>query len=262
MYGFNYEDLEKDYACFNFGLRAQFLSYDYRLFQQYRNHINDGTVVFIPVSYFVLFGGEDTERYSFEARNKRYYSILSASLIKEYDLQTDLFVRYLPALATSTGDLIQTLLGRSINTRSDRWQKDATGMDVSEDAKKSFDQHIASAYSEDGSIQYNQEEIDALYALIKGCQEKGAIPILITTPYLREYTDEIKENAGDFYDSFYSIMDEVVRDTGVEFYDYAFDERFIDNYSWFMNSDHLNQEGARNFVNILMNEIVYAKGYY
>ena len=28
-------------------------------------------------------------------------------------------------------------------------------------------------------------------------------------------------------------------------------------YEWFMNSDHLNEEGARQFVNILMDEVVH-----
>lgn len=39
--------------------------------------------------------------------------------------------------------------------------------------------------------------------------------------------------------------------------DYAFDERFMNNYKWFMNADHLNKEGARQFVNILMDEVVH-----
>ena len=77
--------------------------------------------------------------------------------------------------------------------------------------------HIINKYDDDGNRIENQEEIDALYALIKGCQEKGAIPILITTPYLHEYTDAVKENTEDFYDQFYSIIDRVVTDTGVEY---------------------------------------------
>lgn len=263
LYGYNYEDLENNYDCFNFGLTAQYLSYDYRLFQYYGNHIDDGTVVFINVSYFSLFGKGEVRDTDFVSKNKRYYSILPASLIKEYDFKTDLFVRYIPALGADAVVLIKTLLEKSLDTNDENWQRVSTDIDVNESAKEDFFKHIKqNKYDDDGNRIENQEEIDALYALIKGCQEKGAIPILITTPYLHEYTDEVKVNAKDFYDQFYSIIYQVVTDTGVEYYDYAFDERFANEYSWFMNSDHLNKEGARNFVDILMREIVYEKGYY
>lgn len=263
LYGYNYEDIENDYDCFNFGLVSQSLSYDYRLFQCYSDHIDDGTVVFITVSYPSLFGQEEVSGEDFVSKNKRYYTILPASLIKEYDFKTDLFVRYMPVLGVSADELIKMLLGKSSDTDlfDKSWQSVATDIDVSKDAEAAFIRHIEKNNYDNGKRIENREEIDALYALIKGCQKKGAIPVLITTPYLHEYTDEVKENSEDFYDQFYSIIDQVVTDTGVEYYDYAFDGRFVNKYSWFMNSDHLNKEGARNFVDILMQEIVYTKGY-
>lgn len=261
LYGYNYEDLEDDYDCFNFGLTSQSLSYDYRLFQYYGDRIDDGTVVFITVSYFSLFGESEVSDDLFFSKNKRYYSILPASLIKEYDFKTSLIVRHIPVLAADLGVLIRTLLGQSLDSNAELWQEVASDIDVSESAEWAFAWYVGK-YGDDGNRMENQEETDALYALITGCQEKGAIPVLITTPYLHEYTDEFKENAEGFYDQFYSIIDRVVADTGVEYYDYAFDERFVNEYSWFRDSQHLNKEGARNFVDILMQEIVYANGYY
>lgn len=264
MNGFNYEDIENDYACFNFGLSGQSLSYDYRLFQYYSDRIADGAVVFIPISYFSLFGPEEINDVDFESKNKRYYSILPASMIKEYDLKTDIYVKYIPALGTSPSSFIATMLGKPIAPVDMSGQRVSTDINISESARLSVFVHITAAkfYDIDGNRIENQEEISSLYALIKGCQEKGAIPVLITTPYLHEYTDTVKENAGDFYDHFYSIIDQVVKDTGAEYYDYAFDKRFANEYSWFRDAHHLNNEGGRNFVDILMREIVYAKGYY
>lgn len=258
MYGFNYEDLESDFDCFNFAMSAQSLSYDYRLFQHYGDHIVEGTVVFIPVSYFSLFGIDETNKDGFLSKNKRYYFILPSPLIKEYDYKTELYARYFPALTANTGILIMTLLGKSvdINAVNDAY--------AGADAIAKFNWHIGNRaiyYDDAGNRIENQEEIGALYALIEGCREKGAVPILVTTPHLHEYTDIVKEKAPDFYDQFYSIIDRVVRDTGAEYYDYAFDERFVNEYSWFKDTDHLNQEGARNFTNIVMDEIVYAEGY-
>lgn len=264
IYAFNYEKLENRYDCFNFGLTAQFPSYDYILFQYYGDHIMEGTVVFIPISYSSLFGTGELGDTSFSSINMKYYSFLPASSIKEYDALTDIRVRYFPALSADTGDLIRTLLGISKPVNNRDVGIVATDIDIDKHAANRFDVHIGDKriyYDADGNRIENQEEIDALCALVRGCQEKGAVPILITTPFLHEYTDQIKENAPEFYDHFYSVIDRVVRDTGVEYYDYAFDERFANEYSWFINSDHLNQEGARNFTDIVMEEIVYAKGY-
>ena len=264
MRAFNYGDFKSDYDCFNFALTAQRLSYDYRIFQYYGDHVVEGSVVFIGISYISLFGPDEVDDDGFAIKNERYYSILPAPLIKEYDLKTDLCVRFFPALVTSTSDLIVALLGQSEATYNKSWQTTATTEDIRKSAVERANAQAGNKeqyYDRDGNRIENQKEIDALYALIRGCQEKGAIPILITTPFLQEFTDAVKESAPDFYDHFYSIMDQVVQDTGVEYYDYAFDERFTHKYSWFSDADHINMEGARNFTNILMEEVVYANGY-
>lgn len=264
LFAYNYEYLDEEYNCFNYGMTNQSLSYDYRLFQHYGEHIDQGTVVFITVSYFSLFGKAEVVSDDFASKNKRYYLILPPSLIKEYDITTDLFVHYFPVLGAGTGELIKTLFGKSKSIDDALWrEKVSTDIDIIESAEDASNRHILkNKYDDYGNRIVNQEEVDALYNLVKGCQEKGAIPVLITTPYLKEYTDKVKSTTDDFYGQFYGIVDQVVADTGVEYYDYAFDERFTNSYSWFMDVDHLNAEGARNFVDVLMQEVVYAKGYY
>lgn len=260
LYGFNYEDYSKQYVCFNFGLVSQYLSYDDRLFQEYENYVSENAIVFITVSYFELFGKGEQYDADFESKNRRYYSILPKSLVKEYDYKTDFFVQHLPALCASTGGLLKTLLGQSkVDALEADWTRLSSDICVSEDAKAACERHIGtSRCDENGERIINKEEIDALYHIINACKVKGAIPILITTPYLKEYTDEMAKVDG-FYEQFYSIIDQVIADTGVQYYDYAFDERFNNRYEWFMNADHLNKEGARNFVSILMDEIVKEK---
>lgn len=145
LYGFNYEDIQYNgYKCFNFGLVSQYISYDYRLIQQYGNHIGEGTIVFIPVSYFSLFGkGEEVDD-DFESKNKRYYSILPSELIKNYDVKTDIYVNFLPALGADTSVLIKTLIGKG-STAGDNdynWMRVASDIDVSEDARAAFGRHI------------------------------------------------------------------------------------------------------------------------
>lgn len=255
-FGFNYEDVSDRYKCFNFALTEQVLSYDYRLFCEYGNHIVKGTVVFIPVSYFSLWGEEESYNARFEAKNKRYYYILPPELIKDYSLGTDILVRKIPILGESNGRVLKTLLGIPINDE-EALRQTATEIDVEQSAEKAYYGHIIKyKFDEEGSRIQNEEEISALYELIAGCKEKGAIPILITTPYLKEYTDKVKSEAPDFYDEFYRMLDKIVKDTGVKYYDYAFDERFWKSYELFRDADHLNSEGAKKFVDVLLEEVI------
>lgn len=260
-YGFNYEDIDEKYRCFNFGLSSQSLSYDDRLFQYYEDHIEKETVVFIAVSYGSLFGLPETKQEAFALKNKRYYKILSSDFIKEYDVWLDFFMHYIPVLIAEPANIASILAGKNsdldVNTR---WQRDVIGMDLTAAAKITANNHIIDNKDVQGRRFRNQEEIDALYDLLERCKAKGAIPILITTPYLSEYTNEIKKDP-TFYDEFYAIIDEVTSSTGVAYYDYAFDGRFVENYGWFQDPDHLNEEGARNFTNILMEEVIRKNGY-
>ena len=254
--GFNYTDVD-GVECFNFGLLAQVLSYDRRLFDYYKDHIAEGAVVFIPVSYFSLYGNPETTGDEFLYTNRRYYQILPKEMIKEYDIKTDIYVNYFPSLLAGE-DLVKTILSGSEDTSDETWSRSASDIDVEKDAEYACERHlITNKLDENGNRILNQEEIEALEYLIDACREEGFIPILVTTPYLREYTDEIKEEEPDFLDGFYELVNRIVEKTGVAYYDYGFDDRFIERYDWFMNSDHLNVEGARRFTNILMDEVVH-----
>lgn len=253
--GFNYAGPSETYTCFNFALLSQYLSYDYRIFETYKDHISEGAVVFIPISYFSLLGPSEVSVGDFKSKNKRYYSFLPASQIKEYDTETAFFTKYLPVMTVDSKTVIKALQGKITQDYNEtEWKRTAVDMDVAENAGAAYMRHIGYQYSEGGQLTVNQNEIAALYDLIGGCKAIGAIPVLITVPYTREYTDEVKKAEG-FFEWFYSFMDQVTKDTGTEFYDYAFDERFADQYEWFMNADHLNEYGAGHFTDILMEEV-------
>ena len=259
--GYNYADYGTEYGCFNFGLTSQSLDYDYRLFENYKDKIGEGAIVFINVSYFTLLAEEEQDA-DFASKNKRYYTILPKDLIKEYDAKTMFFTKYLPALLADRKVLLDTLTGKVKAKENDDWYRVTNQSDAAVDAKAAYGRHFGkSRIDGNGNWDFNQKEIDALCLLIEGCKEIGAVPVLVTTPYLQAYNQEIQSNAQGFYEQFYAILDGIVEKTGAEYYDYAFDSRFVETYDWFMNADHLNAEGARNFVEILMQETVFRKGY-
>ncbi|MDE6025497.1 MAG: hypothetical protein K2G45_08595 [Lachnospiraceae bacterium] len=253
-YGFNFDKYKNDYVCFNFSLSSQSMSYNYRVMENYRDKIKDGAVIFICISYTSFFGQDETALDNFESKNKRYYHFLDRKYIKEYDLKTDIFVRYLPSLGVDSIKLIDTLQGRVENR--DYWNKQTSRDAALKHGAARYKSQIEINVDSDGNRIMNETEINSVYDLINLCREEGAVPILITTPFLSEYTNPIIENDPEFFDDFYEIIEKIQNDTGVDYYDYGFDDRFSSNYKLFFNTDHLNRKGARKFVDILMKEIV------
>ena len=231
-------------------------SYDLRLFQYYGDRIESGGVVFIPVSYFAFYGIDETETEGFEEKNNRYYRILPSELIKDYEFKVDFYVDYFPSLAAGAR-LIDVMTGESKNTNEKEWNGKTNPDTAGREAYYVFQRHIVTdKLDKNGKRIVNQEEVDSLYGLINECKKKGITPVMITTPYLHEYTDTIKQYSPDFYEDFYRLIGQVSEDTATAYYDYAFDDRFCNDYNLFLNVDHLNKEGARRFVNVLMKEVV------
>lgn len=92
--------------------------------------------------------------------------------------------------------------------------------------------------------------------LIDLCKEKDIRPVLVTPPYLREYTGYIQEQNPAFYRDFYEKINKIQENTGVEYYDYAMEQRFCKEYDLFADCDHLNLEGAKLFTEIIIHDVM------
>lgn len=258
LLGIDFEDCEKDYVCFNFGQASQFLSYDDRLLQYYLDYFEPNAAVLITISHFSLFGKPDTEYGNFESLNKRYYRVLPDYLIKHYDRRTDFYVTKFPSLAeVDAVSLISVLTGRSY--QDTEWEKSVDLEDAARSAEDRYRAFVENKRAEDGSRLYNQEEIDALYHMISLCRERELVPIMITTPYLKEYMDVIHKEDPDFLNDFYNLVNSVSEQTDVPYYDFSEDPRFESCYELFHDADHLNRKGARAFTNILFKEVIKQK---
>ena len=257
LYGFNYEDFTGKYMCFNFALSSQSLLYDYKILLNYKDKIKNGAYVFIVISYFSLFGKTEAEEKNFESKNRRYYKFLPSSLIMNYDAKTDFYLNYLPVvLQSNILSIVKNLLFPPKEVIN-KWDKDTTPQEVKLDAEAAYTRHLVmNKTDENGMRIYNQEAFDSLYAMINLCRELGAYPILITTPFLSEYTDLITLREPKFFSEFNSVIDKIKHDTGVEYYDHSQDKRYCRDYSLFMDSDHMNRKGARKFTNDLLREVL------
>ncbi len=250
-----YDNIQDKYTCFNFALPSQTLEYDYRILEYYKDHIREGAIIFITVSYMSLYGIDEALYDDFQSKNKRYYHFLPKEYIKEYDYKTDFFESYFPVLV-QYDQLVPSLIEG--DTSIEDWESTADEIELDRYVAEAYKRHlITNKIDDQGKRIVNEESVESLYDMIDLCRELHARPILITTPYLREYTDIIRENAPDFLEEFNRLVNKIAKKKNVPYYDYAFDNRFDDKYSLFMNADHLNKEGALKFVEILLQEIHY-----
>ena len=245
-YDFVYDDImARGYVCFNFANTSQSYNYDYAILQQFGQYMVDGSVLFIPVSYF-SFNNEVVNRSEAEAMSVRYYHFLSPENIPDYDPYVDIITNRLPIL--SAGEDILKLFPNLSPVLTAHAANE--GIDVEEFARRAGERY--SRHFDNKEEYFMPERIEELRAIIAYCQEHKITPVLITTPFSKYYTDLVSQ---EFLQEFRSTVDNIASDTGVVYYDYSFDERFRENLQYFSDSDHLNPEGAAYFMSILWNEL-------
>lgn len=250
-YDFNYSDLTgAGFSCFNFGNVSQTYAYDLALLKEYGAYLDDGCVLFIPVSYF-SFNNETVNESEAQALSVKYYHCLSPKNIPDYDLFTDIVTARFPILSAGE-DLVKLLPDKltvfAKETDSDEAEMDEAAVaEFAERAAARFDRHFNNKAN-----YFLPEREEQLREIIAYCKEHGITPVLITTPFSVYYNAQVPEA---FLDRFHSTVNQIASDTGVSYYDYSHDGRFTENLTLFSDSDHLNEEGADYFLEILAVEV-------
>ena len=247
MYDFNYEPLEMHgYECFNFANTSQSFDYDFAVLKEYAQYMDKDSIMLIPVSYF-SFNNEVVNETEAEAMSLRYYHFLSPKNIPNYDPYIDITTNKLPIL--SAGEDILKLLP---NLKLSIIALAAEDNEIDTEEFTRWAQERYSRHFDNKDEYFLPERIQNLYDIINYCKERDITPILITPPFSEYYQDLVSET---FIQEFQETVDTIASDTGVEYYDYSCDDRFRDNLSYFMDADHLNEEGAAYFTEILINEV-------
>ncbi len=251
-YAFYYEDLSKKsgYQCFNFAMASQTYDYDYAVLSMYRNHFAKDCIMFIPVSYF-SFNNEVINETEEEFLRAKYYTFLSPRYIPHYDPYIDIVTHYFPIL--SAGEDISKLLP-SFSLRALAAEAapadNHDGPSEEEFLQKALDRY--SRHMDDKEEYFMAERIDNLYAILSFCEDHGITPVLITTPYTSYYYEQASV---EFKEQFRSLISSIASDCGVSYYDYSEDERFSNHLEYFSDADHLNDDGAALFMDIIKQEI-------
>lgn len=246
MYDFSYDKImEKDYTCFNFANTSQSYNYDYAVLQEFGHYMTDGSVLFIPVSYF-SFNNEVANSAEAEAMSIRYYHFLSPRNIPNYDPYVDIVTTKFPIL--SAGQDILKLFPKLDSVLTAHAAND--GIDVEEFARRAQERY--SRHFDNKDEYFMPERIENLYDIIDYCKENNITPVLITTPFSKYYNDLVSP---DFLQEFHATINTIAADTGISYYDYSHDARFNENLEYFMDSDHLTEDAALYFTDILWDEV-------
>lgn len=234
-------------TTFNFALSAQSLSYDYRIMQQYKDRIKEGTVVFLVVDYH-SFALNDDDDY-FDSKNERYYYFLKPEYIKSFSPKEYLFIKTFPVLWHTPITIIQKV--QEYNRQKEpeiEVEKDSTY--YTESARSLVDLNIV--LDANGNLIQCPEAVDALCGMIQLCKEQNARPIVILTPYRKEYCDQYSES---FYEQYYRVLKNIC-DDDCELFDYSHDNRFSLNNTAFGDAYHLSEQGSKSFLEVVKKEIL------
>ncbi|HHX60060.1 MAG TPA: SGNH/GDSL hydrolase family protein [Epulopiscium sp.] len=251
QYAFLFDDVER--TSFNFALPAQRLHYDNKILDKYIENFKEGSTLFIPISYISFYLGYDDKDENFQKYNKVYYKILGPRDIKQLTLSDYLKYGVLPLLTAESN--IKYIVVEDEKEYKPWYEQDKMDYTIPqekmrEESKKTAETHHD--FIEKGQA-VKDENILIVEDIIQKCLDNNIIPIMITTPVTKYYSEHFSEIFyNDFENSISSVLDKY---PGVRYLDYSHDERFINNTEYFFDSSHLNVTGAKLFTKIILEDI-------
>lgn len=249
FYGFNYENVVQrlDGTWMNYALPSQTLQYDYLILDSFKESMKEGAVILIPVSYFSLY----TEEYddTFEVRNNRYYDLLDYSHIERPRLIRYIEVKYLKygfIAENSTAAMFTPIVPVEQPAEGSEYS-------IQEMAQITAQSHYSTVIKgENGTAVLQQRCVESIESMVELCQEQKWVPVLVTMPYTKEYTELFPPS---FIEQYYRDMREIAADNGVIWLDYSKNEKYCMNSQLFSDADHLGT-GAIMFTDDIVRELI------
>lgn len=274
---FRYE--ESDKSSFNFALSGEDIYHDFQTLKQFSDHLSKGCIVTIPVSYFSFCLSTE------EPSQKRYYTYLDKQYIRDFSYETLINSKYIPVLR-SIEFLFKDFIGDEEINSENFMDAPTVSANISSSVTASFT-NVSLVESKTGSEEnkakiqqlnqhavtraeswrsgrmvlgqkYMEENTDLLIEMIEYCRDNNFIPVLITIPVYHSLTDAFTQEELETY--YFSNIKETVQETNVLYIDYSRDSRFVNNPSYYNNSDHMSADGGKAFLQIYKDEL-NSKGY-
>ena len=247
----------------NMALGSQTLVYDEAMLRYCFNHLNKDSTVVLEIMYKSLYEEEPNEA-PYPTNITRYYQVLPGSYMKQWNLTDAIKYKYFPiignrqaAIPKMVGEWLYGSSGESEFDKQQDRKQSLTGeptqvlMGWEEESMIAEGKRRAEVFMELSGNQTHGDQYNALIRMIELCKENGIQVILMTAPTLpcfyMGYTQE-------FVDKFYADMDEICIKYDVQYIDYTGDERFLLDYRWYSDTDHLNGYGSEIFTQAFLED--------
>lgn len=243
----------KGEVLFNFSLSLQTSVYDLRLMREYQEHIRPGALVIVAISpMFPYYVPPDT---LFPEQQPRYYRILSPENIVDVDLGLYLRTRFSPLLTEDYGDVLSAFLEEEprIPTIDEESGHDQITPERAEERK--YNVGIQQIAYIGGFPEENPDLMEAYRDMLALCRERDWRAVLVTPPYLKEYTDCFTEFSPDYFDVLRECMDGLAGEYGAVYLDYSRDPDYAGRHDFYRDMSHMNLEGAEAFNRRLFSDL-------
>lgn len=241
-------------TAFSFYMSAQSPIMDAALYRLYRDHLANGAVVALaisPMSFYCDPTGDMTHM-------KRYCNALPVSALPT--LKTKLY-RMFRVIDFRVNDIFEYFRTRSITDFSSARASDILAGLAPNHDKSGLDwttwgAELAaiqqSGFSQDPALGSNARVSGALDEMLSDCVSRGYRVALYTSPYTDYFW-------GGFSEEFQAQMRKDAANLaaryGIPYFDYSEDPRFCQNMDYFEDVDHMNLEGSKALVPVLLEDI-------
>lgn len=251
-HAFNWDSYTQ-FAGANMALGAQTIVYDEALFNYYFDYLDENSTVILEIMFKSLYEEEPSEM-PYGTNITRYYQVLKKDYIKQWNLLDAICYQYLPVLGNrqvAVAHIISELLAGNTAKNESKQQQELVGEPTQvlagweKDAMNAEGKRRAESFMAQSGNQEHGEQYEALIRIIEKCKENNIQVILVTVPTLPCFYEGFEEV---FMERFYQDMKEICKKYDVLYLDYTGDERFLVDYRWYSDTDHLNDYGNRYFT--------------
>ena len=244
VFGIDYKDYEEN--AFNFAMISQSLEYDYELIDYYSDQFSEDSILLIVVSWYALWYDE-LEEESFESKNTRYFAVLDKEHMRFNENKNSYRNKNVPFINVINRE-VGNVFKEGINAGSVAEEK--TLRKIGEERAAA---HLKLIISETGEVlPVLENNREAIIKLVELCKRHDIIPVIVTTPYLSEYSDNYPKEVKNVFNR---TISEICVNYEIEHWDFSEDERFCNSVNLFSDTDHLNGEGAKLFTGLIMENI-------
>ncbi|WP_281847363.1 hypothetical protein [Olleya namhaensis] len=235
--------------------------YDLQVYRSIKNHLKKDALVIVPISYF-SFGQEENdwvEEDSLDTNNfvDEYYHRLLPTQIKDYSLS-----RHSDLVSATIKENIPKIFSghREYKTsKPSNFNAKAYLSDKNfEKGKKKFNlkdhgKRRSISFKKKASYIKDDRNINYLKSLIEEIKEDGFKPLLLLTPYHKEYNKHFSKGWVD--NNVISKIKKANVKYNAPFLDYSHDQEFENKAGYFLNTDHLNRKGRILFTKKIFKDL-------